>query len=98
MAPARGARRRLGARRPLPLAREREGVLTLLAPGVELVRLEPRFPAALGLLVIAREPVGAPQLLIGLDQIGAEPERLLKQALRAFVPLARQVDDPPLNL
>src|SRR6266705_6245905 len=65
----------LGARRLLPLERELQRLLTLLAPGIELVRLEALLPGVLFLLVVSREPQGAPQLVVGLDQVGAQLER-----------------------
>src|SRR5207248_4308292 len=95
---ARRATRRLGARRLLPLERQLERLLTLLAPGVELVRFLTRFPGAFRLLFVAREPVGAPQLVIRLDEIGPELERLLEKGLSVFVHLALQVDEPEVEV
>src|SRR5207248_9483305 len=62
------------------------------------VRFLARFPGAFRLLFVAREPVGAPQLVIRLDEIGPELERLLEKGLSVFVHLALQVDEPEVEV
>src|SRR5207245_4945459 len=96
--PARTERGALGARRLPSLEHELQGVLTLLAPGVELVRLEPLFPDLLRLGRFAPEPVGPAQLVVGLDEVGAELERLLEEGLRVLVHLALQVDEAEVEV
>src|SRR6185437_5034637 len=95
---AAAARRGLGARRLLSLEREGQRVLTLLAPGIELVRLEALLPRALRLLLVAAEPVGAPHLVVRLDQVRPELERFLKEGLGILVHLALQVDEPEIEV
>src|SRR5690348_2056301 len=97
-APAPAAMRGLGARRRLPLTRLRQCLLALLAPRIELVRLEPRFPGLLPLFLIACEPVRAPQLVVGLDQIRPELERLLEERLGILVHLALQIHEAQIEV
>src|SRR2546422_7602665 len=96
--PAPPARGGLGARPLLSLKGERERLLTLLAPGVELVGLEALLPRRLGLRRVAGEPVGPAQLVVGLDQVGPELERLLEEGLRVLVHLALQVHEPEVEV
>src|SRR2546427_1712697 len=86
------------ARRLLSLENQRQRVLTLLAPGVELVRLESLFPRLLRPILIARKPVGASQLVVGLDQVRAQLEGLLEKRLRVLEHLALQVDEPKVEV
>src|SRR6266699_3199204 len=88
----------LGARRLLSLEREGQRVLTLLAPGIELVRFEARFPGVLGLVLGAGVPVGAPQLVVRLDQVRPELEGFLEEGLGVLVHLALQVDQPEIEV
>src|SRR6266480_1565311 len=69
-----------------------------LAPGIELVRLEAVFPRSFRLVLIAGEPIGAPQLVIRLDQVRPELERLLEEGLGVLVHLALQVDEPEIEV
>src|SRR3989442_3131725 len=82
----------------MALAQELERVLTLLAPGIELVRLEAFLPRLLPPLPLAREPIGATQLVVGLDQVRPELERLLQKRLRVFVHLPLQVDQAEVEV
>src|SRR5207245_8216310 len=88
----------LGARRLLPLQGEGQRVLTLLPPGIELVRLEAVFPGSLRLVLVAAEPVGAPQLVIRLDQVRPELESLLEEGMGIVVNLAMEVDKPGIEV
>src|SRR6266699_3605723 len=88
----------LGARRLLSLEREGQRVLTLLAPGIELVRLEALLPGVLGLVLGAAEPVGAPQLVVRLDQVRPELEGFLEEGLGILVHLALQVDEAEIEV
>src|SRR6266702_978805 len=88
----------LGARRLLSLEREGQSVLTLLAPGIELVRFEARFPGVLGLVLGAGVPVGAPQLVVRLDQVRPELEGFLEEGLGVLVHLALQVDEAEIEV
>src|SRR5256886_1660248 len=81
--PGRAAAAALDARRLLPLLHQRERLLALLAPGIELVRLEARLPRLLRLRLVTREPVRAAQLVMGLDQVRPELQRLLQKGLGA---------------
>src|SRR5437773_1055151 len=92
------ARPDLGARRLLSLEREGQRVLTLLAPGIELVRLEALLPGVLGLVLGAGEPVGAPQLVVRLDQVRPELEGFLEEGLGVLVHLALQVDEAEIEV
>src|SRR5256886_2106684 len=87
-----------GARRLLSLEREGQRVLTLLAPGIELVRLEALLPGVLGLVLGAGEPVGAPQLVVRLDQVRPELEGFLEEGLGILVHLALQVDEAEIEV
>src|SRR6266576_2660139 len=95
---AAAARPDLGARRLLSLEREGQRVLTLLAPGIELVRLEALLPGVLGLVLGAGEPVGAPQLVVRLDQVRPELEGFLEEGLGVLVHLALQVDEAEIEM
>src|SRR6266699_89760 len=95
---AAAARRGLGARRLLPLECEGQRVLTLLAPGIELIGLEAVFPDSLRLILVAGEPIGAPQLVVGLDQVRPELEGFLEEGLGVLVHLALQVDQPEIEV
>src|SRR5438094_953523 len=70
--PGRAAAAALDARRLLPLLHQRARLLALLAPGIELVRLDARLPRLLRLRLVTREPVRAAQLVMGLDQVRPE--------------------------
>src|SRR4029077_1409309 len=96
--PGAGARRGLGARWLLSLEREGQRVLTLLPPGIELVRLEPVVPRALRSVLVTAEPVRAAQLVVGLDQVRPELEGFLEERLSVFVHLALQVDQPEIEV
>src|SRR6266576_2654573 len=95
---AAAARPDLGARRLLSLEREGQRVLTLLAPGIELVRLEALLPGVLGLVLGAGEPVGAPQLVVRLDQVRPELEGFLEEGLGILVHLALQVGEAEIEV
>src|SRR5207244_9272275 len=82
---------------PVPGARGQR-VLTLLAPGIELVRLEALLPGVLGLVLGAGEPVGAPQLVVRLDQVRPELEGFLEEGLGILVHLALQVDEAEIEV
>src|SRR5262245_53029463 len=69
--PAAAGRSALVSRWLPALSDEFQHLLTLLAPGIELVRLEAVLPNGLGCVLFAREPVRTPELVIGLDQIRA---------------------------
>src|SRR2546430_4159771 len=88
--PGRAAAAALDARRLLPLLHQRERLLALLAPGIELVRLEARLPRLLRLRLVTREPVRAAQLVMGLDQVRPELQRLLQKGLGVLVHLDRK--------
>src|SRR5205823_563391 len=77
---------------------EGQRVLTLLAPGIELVRLEALLPGVLGLVLGAGEPVGAPQLVVRLDQVRPELEGFLEEGLGVLVHLALQVDEAEIEV
>src|SRR5690606_25311387 len=50
-------------------------------------------PAAARGVAVAGEPLGAPELRVRLDQVGAELERLPEERLRVLVHLAVEVDE-----
>ena len=66
----------------------RQHLRAALAPRIELVR-RARLPRLDRLVALAVEPVRAPELVVRLDQIRAERERLLEEGLRVLehVPL-----------
>src|SRR5262245_58633379 len=88
----------LFSRRLLALGDKLQHFLTLLAPGIELVGLETVLPRGPGLVLIAAEPLRAPQLVIRLDQVGPELDRLLEERLRVLVHLALQVHEPEIKV
>src|SRR5947207_1281215 len=97
--PGRGAAAtRLGARRLLALLHQRQRLLALLAPGIELVRLEALLPCLLRPRLVAREPVGAAQLVMGLDQVRPELERLLQKVLSVLVHIPLQVHESQVEV
>src|SRR5947209_869666 len=96
--PGRAAAAALDARRLLPLLHQRERLLALLAPGIELVRLEARLPRLLRLRLVTREPVRAAQLVMGLDQVRPELQRLLQKGLGVLVHLPLQVHEAEIEV
>src|SRR5262245_60126674 len=88
----------LFSRRLLALGDKLQHFLALLAPGIELVGLETVLPRGLGLVLIATEPVRAPQLVIRLDQIRTQRERLLEKRFGILIHLALQVHEPEIKV
>src|SRR5262249_18197221 len=98
------ARRR--ARAPLG-ARARGGTAGLdrlehlaapLPPWIELVGGEPIAPRLLRVLLLVVEPERAPELVVGLDEIGPERERLPEEGLRVLEHLALGVREPEVEV
>src|SRR2546426_8819317 len=56
------------------------------------------LPGVLGLVLGAGEPVGAPQLVVRLDQVRPELEGFLEEGLGVLVHLALQVDEAEIEV
>src|SRR4051812_32290608 len=69
-----------------------------LAPWIELVLREPALPCVDGLGVLPIEPQRAPQLVICLDQIWAERDRLLEERLRILEHVTLEIHETQIEV
>src|SRR5918999_6376830 len=68
-----------------------EHFLATLGPGIELVGLVSVAPRAARALLVAREPLRAAHVVVGLDQVRTQGQGLPKEDLRVLVHLALEV-------
>src|SRR5687768_13937279 len=68
-----------------------EHFLATLGPGIELVGLVAVAPRPARALLVPGKPLGAPQIEIRLDQVGAKAQRLAEERLGVFVHFALEV-------